>query len=158
MQGPKCAYRVWSRSCVIHSAVFFAVFSMAAPLQASGPMRDTVVLPLTTIKGLDILGKPKPANDAACAKRFSGEFKDPASVRYEIDGLSRSAWATVNKHIYELTWIPHGDEQAFVAHPKSKTDPLYGVIFTLDAQSKHPSIRLLLTLDKTRNCSIESKR
>lgn len=158
MQGPQCAYRVASRPCATVPAILFVALLMAAPTRASGPTSDTVVLPLTAIKGLDILGKPKPANDAACVKRFSGEFKDPASVRYEIDGLSRSAWATVNKHIYELTWIPQGDEQAFVAHPKSKTDPLYGVIFTLGAQSKHPSIRLLLTLDKTRNCSIESKR
>lgn len=151
MSGPNRERRTASRGLVWALAAMFAVgFEVAAT-----PNSETVTLPLTTIKGLDILGRPQPANDAACVKRFSGTYKDPVSVRYEIDGLSRSAWATVNKHTYELTWIPQGEEQTFVAHPKSKTDPLYGVIFTLDAHSKHPSIRLLLTLDKTRNCYIE---
>lgn len=153
MSGPSTGRH--TASC----GVVWAIAAMLAAVHAAAatPNSETVTLPLTTIKGLDILGRPQPANDAACVKRFSGTYKDPASVRYKIDGLSRSAWATVNKHIYELTWIPQGDEQAFVAHPKSKTDPLYGVIFTLGAQSKHPSIRLLLTLDKTRNCYVEGK-
>jgi|GEM_PF-1413942 len=151
MSGPRKVCRVAQRGFAWAIAAMFA----AGYAVAAAPNSETVTLPLTTIKGLDILGRPQPANDAACVKRFSGTYKDPVSVRYEIDGLSRSAWATVNKHIYELTWIPQGEEQAFVAHPKSKSDPLYGVIFTLGAQSKHPSVRLLLTLDKTRNCYIE---
>ena len=153
MSGPRKVRRVATRGFAWAVAAMFA----AGHAGATAPKGETVTLPLTTIKGLDILGRPQPANDAACVKRFSSTYKDPVSVRYEIDGLSRSAWATVNKHIYELTWIPQSEEQAFVAHPKSKSDPLYGVIFTLGAQSKHPSIRLLLTLDKTRNCYVEGK-